>query len=152
MSKSFFYCIILMFASTFFINKLNAQSIKCFDDSIKKATTIKQDYYFKSGKSRAIYVHIKERIEILNYLINLKWTENEKLEIFNLYINTQYHSEPHEVKLNQAFKEGKLSNVLEQNRKELQKRLIEIAGLEGKKNFWKNIELITSKYTDHSMF
>lgn len=134
---------------------LNAYTQNFIDDSIDTVSTskkIKHDYYFKSGTSRARYVHIKERIDILLFINTLNWTEKEKLEIFNLYINTQYHNEPHEVELNKAYAAGTLKQVLQQNRCKLHQRLFEIAGTDGSNIFWENIELITNKYTDHSRF
>lgn len=135
-----------------FCEETIAQSEASQNDSLPISKKIKQDYYFKTGTNRARYAHIKERIEILHFINSLVWTEKQKLEIFNLYINTQYHSETHEVELNKANEAGTLKEVLEQNRTKLHKRLVEISGIDGSNNFWKSIEAITNKYTDHSKF
>jgi hypothetical protein len=121
-------------------------------DALKTVKDITNRYYFNSAVSRSSYVHIKERLEILQYIKSLNWTEKEKIEIFKLYTNTSYHSEPHETELKKYYNSGKLGEVLKQNLQKLQQRIKEIAGEEGCKTFWTNIELITDKYTDHSQF
>lgn len=121
-------------------------------DSLKTVKDITNRYYFNSGTARSSYVHIKERLEILKYIKSLSWTEKEKIEIFKLYTNTSYHSEPHEAELKKYYDAGKLGEVLAQNFKKLQQRIKEIAGDDGRKSFWENIELITNKYSDHSQF
>lgn len=121
-------------------------------DSLKTVKDITNHYYFNSGVARSSYVHIKERLEILQYIKSLSWTEKEKIEIFKLYTNTSYHSEPHETELKKYYDAGKLGEFLAQNFKKLQQRIKEIAGEAGRKSFWENIELITDKYSDHSKF
>jgi Skp family chaperone for outer membrane proteins len=121
-------------------------------DSLKTVDEIRNHYYFNSSNARSSYVHIKERLDILKYIKSLSWSEKQQVEIFKLYINTNYHSEPHEADLKKDFEAGKLSETLQQNRQKLQQRLTEIAGKEGCKQFWKHIELITDKYTDHSKY
>lgn len=121
-------------------------------DSLKTVKDISNHYYFKSGTSRSQYVHVKEKLEILQYIKTLSWTEKEKIEIFKLYANTSYHSEPHETALKKHYEAGNLGEVIRQNLQKLQQRLKAIAGEDDAKNFWQNIELITNKYTDHSQF
>lgn len=121
-------------------------------DSVKSANEVLSYYELQRATQRCKYAKTKENIAVLKYLKSLKWTEQEKLEIFKLYQGTYFTGEVNETKINTETSLRGIRITTDFNWKKLEERVLVIAGKEGAKIFWKNFEKITNQFTDITKF
>ena len=128
--------------------KLKTKDAALKIDSIKSTNEVLSYYEFQRATQRCKYAKIKENIAILKYLKSLKWTEQEKLEVFKLYKGTYYNGEENNTKANTETGRKEISASVDCNWKKLKERVLAIAGKEATEKFWKNFEQITNQFTD----
>lgn len=121
-------------------------------DSFKSTKEALNHYEFIRATQRCKYAKTKENIAVLKYLKSLKWTEQEKHDIFKLYKGTYYSGEANDTKANTEEGRKEIRTTTEFNWKKLEQKVLAIAGKEGAKIFWKNFEQITNQFTDITKF